>query len=84
MKISTGLNLLHHVDIGTESYVCKSNLFRINYKLYKIDKVVGRLQVVRKHKERYFQIELDGSEDLKMAIVLYVVAQAQRLWFLRK
>lgn len=83
INIDMGGHLLHHIELKNHVFVCKSNLFRINYWLYDTDAVVGRLNVVKKQKERYFEIEVEEDEILQV-LALYIVAQAQRIWFLRK
>jgi len=83
INISTGLHLLHRINIGEKQLVCKSTLLKINYWLYDYDMVIGNLQVVKKNRKRYFEITLQ-EDNILQAIALYIVAQAQRIWFLRK
>lgn len=84
ININLGFHLLHKVEIGTKRLVCKANLFKIKYWLYEGDTVIGRLAVVKKQDERYFEISLEKNDDMINVIALYVIAQAQRINFLRK
>lgn len=84
ININLGFRLLHKIDIGTKRLVCKANLFKIKYWLYEDDAVIGRLSVVKKHDERYFEITLERNDDMINVIALYVIAQAQRINFLKK
>ena len=84
INISLGFHLLHRVEIGDKRLVCKANLFKIKYWLYDGDAVIGRLAVVKKQDERYFEIKLERNDDIINVIALYVIAQAQRMNFLKK
>ena len=84
ITISTGLHLLHKIVIAGKKLVCKANLFKIKYWLYDDDKVIARLQIIKKDDERYFEINLEKTDKIIYAIALYIIAQAQRINYVRK
>lgn len=84
ININMGFHLLHKVEIGSQKLVCKANLFKIKYWLYDNDTVIGRLKIIKKNDERYFEIKLEKGATKLHGIALYVIAQAQRINCIRK
>lgn len=78
LTINTGIKIIHKIVVKGKHYICKSNLFKIRYWLYENDTVIARLKLVKIDNVKYFEINLEKTDDMLLGIILYVVAQAQR------
>ena len=81
LDINTGLKLLHNFDFHDKHFFVKGSFARIGYQVYDDRHVVAWLKVVKVGKERMFQIEVLKGYDIKLALGLYVIAQAVREWY---
>jgi len=84
ITISTGFRILHKIKIRDRKYVCKGNLFKMNYRLYDEDQVIVRFLLKKKNNERYFEIELLEEDNIEAALAVYIVAMAKRFNSRRK
>ena len=81
LDITTGLKRLHYFDLDDKHMFVKGTFARIAYQVYDDRKVVAWLKVVKIGKERMFRIELLSGYDERIALGLYVIAQAVREWY---
>lgn len=81
LDINTGIKRLHNFDLIDQHFFVKGSFARIGYQVYDDRQVIAWLKVVKVDNKRMFRIELLKGYDMKIAIGLYIIAQAVREWY---
>ncbi len=77
-KISMGYKIIHSIIERGEYYFVKSAFFQIKYRVYLNRKVVTRLEIVKRDKERYYKIT-SYEDDFINTIAVFLLARGVRI-----
>jgi len=78
VSISVGLKQLHKIEYKNKKYVCKGNLWNLNYTLYDVDKVLSYINVIKINSQRFFEINLENNKNIILALSMLIIAQSIR------
>lgn len=84
IQISVGKKLIHSLEYNHHHYICKGSFLKMKYRLYDKDDELVTISVIKKGKEKYFEIIQDDNGDIMLALSMLIVAQTikDRVWFI--
>ena len=77
-RVRIGVKIIHSFIESDQYYFVKAGFWKIKYTVYNDRTVIGSLQMIRKDKKRYYQINTEDN-DFTLVLALFLLAQGVRI-----
>lgn len=76
--INTSLRYIYEMFYDNKLYILKAAVWKNRFTLYDYDEVIGRSEIIKINKKRYFKIELRETCSRVLALSMLLIAQSIR------